>query len=84
LLLANPERINWTFLSENPAAIELLKAHPSRVNIICLCCNIAAMDLIYHHLISSNQDKINYMGLSRNPSIFTNNKKEIYDYLLLV
>jgi hypothetical protein len=65
LLLKNPEKINWDYLSINSSAIDLLKANPEKINWHWLSANTnpEAMDLL-----KSNQEKINWAWLSTNSS----------------
>ena len=66
-LTENPDKINICSLSTNPAATRLL--NPSR---ICWDCASKNPELI--HLLSQNQDKINWDILIHNTAIFD------YDY----
>ena len=58
-------KLNWDMLSENPAAIELLKENPDKINWYMLSRNPAAI-----YLLEDNQDKINYFVYSKNSAIF--------------
>ena len=61
----NSSKLNYTFLSENKNAIELLKENPNKINWTILSRNTG---------LRKNQDKIDWNMFSENPSIFT------YDY----
>ena len=69
LLVSNPDRIDWNWLSENPNAMALLEANPGRIDWQELSRNQAAI-----HLLEANQDKIRWTRLSLNTAIFQ------YDY----
>jgi len=63
-------KINWHDLSSNPNAIHLIEKHlipeyPKWVDWYNLSKNPKAL-----HILKNNPDKINYKGLSENPSIF--------------
>ena len=58
-------KINWTLLSSNPNAIEILAANKKKINWDVLSGNPNAIDIL-----EANQDKINWEILSLNPSIF--------------
>ena len=58
-------KINWTLLSSNPNAIEILAANKKKINWSSLSRNPNAMNLL-----EANQEKINWKMLSSNPSIF--------------
>lgn len=51
------------FMSQNPAAIELLYKYPEKINWDHLSCNPAAMELLI-----ANPDKINWLFISENPA----------------
>lgn len=59
ILEANPDKINCTCLSENPAA------NPEKIHWSRLSGNPAAI-----HLLEANQEKINWSRLLGNPAIF--------------
>ena len=65
LLQANPNKINWFYVSENPNAIELLKANHNKIDFPNLSYNKNAIELL-----KVNNYKINWGYLSENPSIF--------------
>ena len=71
LLKANPDKIDWEWLSSNKNAIELLKENPEKINWDMLSININSEAI---ELLKDNQDKIDWDGFSLNSSIF------IYDY----
>lgn len=59
-----PEKINWHYLSSNPAAIRLLEENPDKIHWWWLSKNPAAV-----HLLKQNPDKIDLGMLSQNPNI---------------
>jgi len=63
LLEANPDKINWHWLSGNPAAIHLLEKNQGRIDWAFLSKNPAAI-----HLLEANPDKIDWLFLSKNPA----------------
>ena len=65
------EKINWSYLSLNSAAIDLLKTHPEKIYWTYLSLNPAAIDLIRAH-----PEKTCWTWLSKNPAIFELNKKK--------
>jgi hypothetical protein len=65
----NPEKINWSSLAQNPAAIHLLEQNPEKIVWHWLSMNPAAI-----HLLEQNPEKIKWSSLSMNSSIF------VYDY----
>jgi len=78
LLEKNPDKINWSGLSENPSAIQLLKKNPDKIIWWNLSANPSAMDLL-----ETNPDKIIWKTLSRNPSeramqLLEKNQRKIY------
>ena len=70
---AQSDKLDWRWLSENPAAIEMLKANPNKINWYYLSQNPAAIDLL-----KANLDKINWVWLSENPAIFELDYSAIY------
>ena len=46
----DPRYVDWDRLSENPAAVYLLKAYPEMINWYCICKNPAAIELIREEL----------------------------------
>jgi hypothetical protein len=66
------DKIDWSSLSLNPNAIELLKQNKDKINWVLLSLNPNAIELL-----KENQDKIDWWNFSKNPSIFT------YDYKLM-
>ena len=69
LLLENPKKIDWMWLSSNssPQAIDLLKAKPEKINWSWISANPSAIDLL-----KANPEKINWKRLSANENIFIN------------
>ena len=63
-------KLDFTALSFNPNAIELLKENRDKINCFLLSLNENAMSLL-----NKNQDKIDWYNFSSNPIIFT------YDYI---
>jgi hypothetical protein len=61
LLMENPEKINWYWLSMNPNAIKLLRENPEKINWGQLSGNSNAIKLLM-----GNPDKINWIYLSEN------------------
>ena len=61
----NPDKIIWSWLSDNPNAIPMLEKNPDKINWYILSENPNAI-----HLLEKNQNKINWCRLSKNPSIF--------------
>ena len=59
------EKLNWDCLSQNPAAIHLLKQNPKKIDWDYLSLNPAAI-----HLLEQNKHKIDWYELSQNPAIF--------------
>ena len=51
----NLDKINWTNLSLNSAAIHILEANPDKINWTNLSLNPAAI-----HILEANPDKINW------------------------
>jgi hypothetical protein len=68
-LRENKDKIDWSKLSFNPNAIELLRENIDKIDWRELSANHNAIELL-----KENQDKINWYMFSSNPSIFT------YDY----
>ena len=62
-LESTPGKINWYYLSDNPAAIQLLEANPDNINWPMLSWNHGAIQLL-----EANPDKINWDYLSENPA----------------
>jgi hypothetical protein len=56
-------KIDWSILSKNPVAIELLKENKDKIDWYNLSINPSAIELL-----KENKDKINYMQLSENLS----------------
>ena len=68
----NINNLDWSFLSGNPNAIDLLEKNQDKIDWNWLSINPNAI-----HLLEKNQDKIDWGFLSLNPNIF-----EIdYDFL---
>ena len=65
MLEQNPDKINWDWLSENPAAMHLLEQNPGKISWYWLMKNPTAIDLI-----KKNQELIEWNQLSANPAIF--------------
>ncbi len=63
MLEANPDEIQWDYLSKNPNAIHLLEANPDKIDWGMLSKNPNAI-----HLLEANPDKIDWKRLSRNPN----------------
>jgi hypothetical protein len=59
-LQENQDKIDWFWLSQNPAAIDMLKANPDKIIWQYLSSDPAAIDLL-----KENPDKINWSNLSR-------------------
>ena len=59
------EDIDWSLLSLNKNAIEILEKNKENIDWNALSCNKNAMELL-----EKNQDKINWRAFSRNPAIF--------------
>ena len=57
------DKIDWRWLSSNPAAIHMLEANQYKIDWFWLSQNPAAI-----HLLETNQDKINWCLLSQNPA----------------
>lgn len=80
----------WSNISENPAAIDILKENPDKMNWVHLCLNTSP-DAI--KMLEANQDKIHWNCLSLNPAaihLLKNNRDKLsisclnsnpYDYL---
>ena len=64
-ILKLSNKIDWTLLSSNPNAIEILAANKKKINWSSLSSNPNAIDIL-----EANQDKIDWKILSLNPSIF--------------
>jgi hypothetical protein len=62
-LIANPQYINWAWISANPSAMELIQTNPDKVNINTLNSNPNAIDMI----TSSN---VNWYWFGKNPALF--------------
>ena len=58
-------KLDWRYLSANPAAIDLLRENPEEINWMFLSSNPAAIDLL-----RENPQRINWPQLSENPAIF--------------
>ena len=56
-------KLDWGYLSKNPAAIHLLEANQDKIHWGCLSQNPAAI-----HLLKANRDKIDWGYLSLNPA----------------
>jgi len=69
-----PTTFNWSNLSLNPNAIELLEKYPEKINLYNLCTNPNGINILERNKEIINKDKIAYKYLSKNPNIF------IYDY----
>ena len=71
------EKLDWECLSSNPNAIHILEknlASPEglvKVNWIWLSSNPNAI-----HILEKNLDKVDWFGLSENPSIFIKDKRK--------
>lgn len=63
-------RVNWYFLSGNPAAGHILKIHPNKINWDRLCENTSpeAIELLKDNIENHDGDKINWASLSSNPA----------------
>jgi len=72
----NPDKIDWSQLSGNPAAIHILEQNTDKINWSQLSRNPAAI-----HILEQNTDKINWSQLSTNPAIFTYNYEKITEYM---
>tara|TARA_Y100000389_G_C17466086_1_gene525678 strand:+ start:3278 stop:3592 length:315 start_codon:yes stop_codon:yes gene_type:complete len=59
------EYINWSALSKNPNAIDILENNLDKIDWCNLSENRSAI-----HLLKNNQDKIDWYKLSKNYSIF--------------
>ena len=59
------DKLNWSRLSGNINAIDLLEANPYIISWIMLSTNPNAI-----HLLEANQDKIYWLWFSENPDIF--------------
>ena len=86
-------KLDWTFLSRNPNAIDLLENNQDKVDWSELSSNHNAIDLIKERIEYENsltkeeyndlyfEDKINWYNLSKNPNaieLLTNNQDKIY------
>ena len=79
-VLLTLDKINWSCLSENRGAIEILKANPKKIDWYYLSLNPNA-----YELLKSNQNLINWCNMSENPSvidILKKNKSRINWYIL--
>jgi hypothetical protein len=67
ILMQNPDKIEWSNLSQNPNehAICLLKKNIDKINWTNLCKNTNPEAI---ELLENNYDKINWLNLSRNPN----------------
>ncbi len=77
MLLQNPDKICWSFLSANthPKAIKLLENNLDKINWSCLCMNPSAINII-----EANPDKIKWEQLCVNENalhILEKNKDKI-------
>ncbi len=68
-LSLNMRIIDWEFLSENPAAVALLKQYPDRVDPLALSCNSAIIEYNYDAIIVS-KFKLHRELLERTKSSF--------------
>ncbi len=57
------EKLNWSFLSQNPSAIDWLEANQDKIDWESLSKNPNAVKLL-----AANQDKIDWCWLSKNPA----------------
>ncbi len=57
------DKLDWSFLSQNPNAIDLIEANLDKIDWATLSINSAAI-----HLLKANQDKIDWCWLSKNPA----------------
>ena len=62
-----PEKLDWHYLSRNPAAIKLLKANQYRIDWDLLSNNTNPASI---ELLKNNPKKLSWKLLSRNPRIF--------------
>ena len=74
------DKLNWTQLSQNPNAIELLKENPLKINWHYLSFNPNAEAIA---LLKENPLKIDWYHLSQNPSIFTYDYEKMRNNMLL-
>ena len=70
------DKLDWEWLSRNPAAIHLLEKHLDKIEWNYLSINPAAIQIL-----KANPDRINWDYLSSNPSIFRLNNDQIYKVL---
>jgi hypothetical protein len=80
LLEKNLDKINWYYLSGNPAAIHILEKNPDKINWKSLSTNPAAI-----HILEKNLNKINWKSLSTNPAaihLLKSNQDRINGYYL--
>ena len=74
------DKLNWSWLSGNPAAIHILEQNLDKITWRWLSANPAAI-----HLLEQNPDKINWITLSLNPAaihILEQNLDKIYWFWL--
>ena len=88
LLISNKNKIDWSFLSTNPNAIEILKENQDKIDWYYLSLNINALELLKNNHYEG-QDKIDWLNLSRNHAIFEldyekmkENNQEMYEDLI--
>ena len=73
----DPDLLNWSNLSQNPSAIDLLEANQDKIDWHSLSLNPNGI-----HLLEANPDKIYWNGLSHNESIFVKSQKRSTFHLL--
>ena len=61
----NKDKIDWSYLSDNPNAIDLLENNIDKIDWVYLSRNENAI-----HLLEQNIDKIDWELLSENPNLF--------------
>ena len=77
LLEANPQKIEWVFLSQNPGAIHLLEANPDKVAWFGVSCNPNALQML-----EANPIEIFSEEAFANPCIFTYNYRKMQQHFL--
>ena len=76
----NINNLNWSCLSTNPNAIDLLRENPLKIDWTQLSRNPCAEAIA---LLKENPLKIDWSQLSKNPSIFTYDYDKMRENMLL-